>query len=58
MAVCGVVPVAAVVPVSLPGAYHTGTMEGPLLHRVGIACLRIYTQHRGGIAYCLRMCLK
>ena len=34
--VCGVVPVATIVPVLLPGAYHTGTIQGPLLHVVHI----------------------
>ena len=33
MAVCGVVPVVAIVPVLLPGACYTGTMGEPLMLR-------------------------
>ena len=34
VAVCGIAPVDAVVPVLWPGAYHTGILEGSLLYLV------------------------
>ena len=31
VAVCGEMPIAAIVPILLAGTYYTGTIEGPLL---------------------------